>query len=250
MILFFLIIIIFLIIFNYPYIDNFFNLDSNTIEFTRLDGSLIKKVKVVASLSLYDQEVLNLFTKNNIIKINIPDNFTVRIIYKLKNESKSFSKTVNLLSGIYKISKLVENKQIFQIDITNNNEIINDSNDSNDLLVKDIDGNIIYSSPEMIPIDWDIIYTNFGYDDYYIFYPSTNILKTNYYLNYPKYKLYLPSKRIQKQKYYLISTKDKYYKNKIDFENSGHMLLDHPQRIIINKSKINQLQNNQHKKKK
>lgn len=247
MILFFLIIIIFLIIFNYPYIDNFFNLDSNSIEFTRLDGSLIKKVKVELSISLYDQEVLNLFTKNNVIKINIPDNYMVQIIYKLKNESKSFGKTVNLLSGIYEISKLIENKQIFQINIINNNEIINDPND---LLIRDNDGNIIYSSPEIIPIDWDIIYTNFGYDDYYIFYPSTNILKTDYYLNHPRYKLYLPSKRIQKQEYYSISKKDKYYRNKTDFENSGQMLLEHPQRIIINKSKINQIQNKKYKKKK
>ena len=63
--------IIILMIFNYQHIENFFDLGSNMVEFTRLDGSLIKKVKVGSSTSLYDQEVVNLFRNDQVIRINI-----------------------------------------------------------------------------------------------------------------------------------------------------------------------------------
>ena len=232
-----LVAIIILVIFNYPYIENFFDLGSNMIEFTRLDGSLIKKVKVGSSTSLYDQEVLNLFRKDQVIRINIPDNYTVRIIYKFRNESKGFGKTIELISGSYDISKLEENKQIFQIDISHNYGLVNNLRDS-DLLIRDIDGNIIYSSPEIIPIDWDLVYTNFGYDDYYIYYPSSNLLKTNYYFNYPRYKLYLPSKRIQRQKYYSTGIRDKYNRYRSEFDtDSGQLFMEPPNRITVGMGK-------------
>ena len=236
-----LVLIVIIIIFNYSHIENFFDLDSNMIEFTRLDGSLIKKIKVGSSTSMYDQEVLNLFRQDQVIRINIPDNYTVRIIYKFRNESKGFGKTVDLPSGSFDISKLEENKQIFQIDISHDYGLVNNFTD---LLVRDIDGNIIYSGPEIVPIDWDLVYTNFGYDDYYIYYPSTNILKTNYYYNYPRYKLYLPSKRIQKQKYYSIGTKDKYFRNRSDYDTDfSQSLLEPPHRITVGTSQAIRLKN-------
>ena len=83
-------------VFSYSSVENFFNVGTNMIEFTRLDGSLIKKIKPGSSTSLYDQEVLNLFRQDEVIRINIPENYQVRIIYKFKNESKGFGKTINL----------------------------------------------------------------------------------------------------------------------------------------------------------
>ena len=228
--------IIVLVVFNYPYIENFFDLGSNMIEFTRLDGSLIKKIKVGSSTSLYDQEVLNLFRVDQVIRINIPENYSVRIIYKFRNELKGFGKTVELQSGSYDISKQDENKQIFQIDVSQDYGLVNNSRGV-DLYIKDIDGNIIYSGPEMIPIDWDLVYTNFGYDDYYIYYPSTNMLRTYYYYNYPRYKLYWPSKRMQRQKYYSTGIKDRFYRYRSKFNtNSGHMLMKPPNRITAGKT--------------
>jgi len=228
--------IIILMIFNYPHIENFFDLGSNIVEFTRLDGSLIKKVKVGSSTSLYDQEVINLFRNNQVIRINIPDNYVVKIIYKFRNESKGFGKTVDLSSGSYDISKLEENKQIFQIDIFNDYGLAYPRDV--DLLIRDVDGNIIYTSPEIVPIDWDLVYTNFGYDDYYIYYPSSNLFKTNYYYNFPRYNLYLPSKRIQKQKYYSVGLRDKFYRSRSDFDiDMGQILLEPPQRIRVGAGK-------------
>jgi hypothetical protein len=238
-----LLVIIVLVIFNYPHIENFFDLGSNMIEFTRLDGSLIKKVKVGSGTSLYDQEVINLFRKDQVIRINIPDNYNVRIIYKFRNESKGFGKTVDLLSGSWDISKLEDNKQIFQIDISYDYRLANPRDA--DLLIRDVDGNIIYSGSEIIPIDWDLVYTNFGYDDYYIYYPSSNLLKTNYYYNFPRYKLYLPSKRIQRQKYYSTGIRDKFYRHRSDFDtDSSHLLMEPPQRITVGagKAKLHDVQ--------
>ena len=225
-----LLIIIIVGVFSYKSIENFFDLASNMIEFTRLDGSLIKKIKVGSSTSLYSQEVINLFRQDNVIQIIIPENYSVKIIYKFKNEAKGFGKTINLYAGSYDISKFIGNKQIYQIDIKSEYQL---TNNFSDLLVKNVDGYIIYTGPQFVPIDWDLIYTNFGYDDYYIFYPSTNKMKTYYYYNYPRYKLYWPSKRIQREKYYLnTSSKDKFnrYRSRFDTE-PDVLLMEPPQRL-------------------
>ena len=56
--------------------------NSNMIEFTRLDGSLIKKIKIGSSYSLYDYEIINFFKQDDIIRINIPISYYVKIIYQ------------------------------------------------------------------------------------------------------------------------------------------------------------------------
>ena len=81
--LFIIIIVGFFLIFSST--ENFMDLDSNMIEFTKLDGSLIKKFKIGSSNSLYDNDVLDLFKHDEVIRVNIPNNYSVSIIYKFKN---------------------------------------------------------------------------------------------------------------------------------------------------------------------
>jgi len=228
-------IIIIIGVFSYQSIENFFDLGSNMIEFTRLDDSLIKKVKVGSSTSLYEQEVINLFRQDDVIQIIIPENYSVRIIYKFKNEAKGFGKTINLYAGSHDISKYIGNKQIYQIDARNEYGL---SNNFSDLFVRNIDGHIIYTGPQFVPIDWDLIYSNFGYDDYFIYYPSTNMVKTYYYYNYPRYKLYWPSKRIQRERYYSNSwQKDKFFRYRSEFDTEPDpLLMEPPQRITYSGS--------------
>ncbi len=233
-VMFLLLVIIIICVFSYSSIENFFDLGSNMIEFTRLDGSLIKKIKVGSSASLYDQEVLNLFRQDQVIQIAIPENYSVKIIYKFRNEAKGFGKTIYLDAGSHDISKIIGNKQIFQIDISNDYSISSGFGFS-DLVIKNIDGHIIYTGPQAIPIDWDLIYTNFGYDDYYIYYPSSKTVRTYYYYNYPRYKLYWPSRRIQREKYYSNNwTKDKFFRYRSEYDsNTGDFLMEPPQRITV-----------------
>lgn len=238
--MFLLLVVILIGVFSYSSIENFFDLGSNMIEFTRLDGSLIKKIKVGSSTSIYDQEVLNLFKQDDVIQITIPENYSVKIIYKFRNESKGFGKTIYLDAGSYDISKIIGNKQIFQIDVSNDYGIANGFGLS-DLVIRNIDGNIIYTGPQSIPIDWDLIYTNFGYDDYYIYYPSSSTVRTYYYYNYPRYKLYWPSRRIQREKYNSSNwTNNKFYRYKSEYDsNTGDYLMEPPQRITVTDNNTN-----------
>lgn len=195
-ILLFIVICIIWFVINYLPIEQFMNIhNENILEFTRLDDSIIKKVKIGSSNSFYDQEVLNLFRQDDIIKINIPKNYTVKIIYKLKNESKEFAQIIRLSSGSYNIPKTINSKVIYQIDIHN---LFGLNVKPSELSITDPDGDLIYSGPENIDINWNTIYTDFGYDDYNIYYPSANKVKTYYYNNYPRYKQYNASNRINK----------------------------------------------------
>ncbi len=233
-VIFLLLVIVIIGVFSYSSIEHFFDLGSNMIEFTRLDGSLIKKIKVGSSTSLYDQEVLNLFRLDQVIQIVIPENYSVKIIYKFRNEAKGFGKTIYLDAGSHDISKIIGNKQIFQIDVSYDYGVSNGFGLS-DLVIRNIDGHIIYTGPQAIPIDWDLIYTNFGYDDYYIYYPSSKTVKSYYYYNYPRYKLYWPSRRMQREKYYSHnSNKDKFYRYRSEYDsNTGDFLREPPERITV-----------------
>ena len=183
-ILFILFLCICIYLVNSNSIEEFMNIyNSNMIEITRLDGSLIKKIKVGSSYSLYDYEVIKLFTQDDIIRINIPNSYYVKIIYKFKNESKGFGQTIELYEGSYDIHKFINNKIIYQIDIQ---QVIQPN--FKDLIITDNIGYNIYRDPYFIRIDSD-----------YIPY-SRNIYNSNYplipYYNYPRYNLYPPSKRL------------------------------------------------------
>ena len=84
--------------------------------------------------------------------------------------------------------------------ITNNNIITNDNNNdiiikinNNDIIIKNNNNDILFISKTENEINWDTIYNNHGYNDYYIIYPDGKV-KTFYYMLYSKYILYNNSK--------------------------------------------------------
>ena len=112
--------------------ENFINIYSNIITFITTNNFLIKSYRINTSYSLYGNELLELFTNNDIIRINIPLNYSVTIRYSLKNDASIISKIIELPYGIYDISKLTSDKIINQIDIKNmvgyNNNLLVTSN--------------------------------------------------------------------------------------------------------------------------
>ena len=183
--------------------ENFMDLNSNMIEFTKLDGSLIKKIKLGSSNSLYDNDVLDLFKQDEVIRVHIPNNYSVSTIYKFKN-TNNFAKTVELADGFYDIQKSFDDKIISQIDIRNNlglNQNIISDTDMQYVMVRNYYGDILYRNNVNYPIDWDQIYSQYGYDNYYVNYP-TGIISPYYYYNHPRYKLYNPSNYYNHYNYY------------------------------------------------
>ena len=93
--------------------------DTDMLEFTRLDDSLIRRYKIGSSYNLYDSDVFNLFRNDDVIRIKIPFNYVAKIIYKYKDDNKRFAKTIELVEGNYDIKKTIGNKIIDQIIIKN-----------------------------------------------------------------------------------------------------------------------------------
>jgi hypothetical protein len=109
--------------------ENFIDTNTNIITFTEIDGLLIKNYKINSFYSLYNNNLMELFINNDIIKINIPLNYLVIIKYSFKND---ISKIIKLSHGSYDINKFTSDKIITQIDIKNmivyNNELLAISN--------------------------------------------------------------------------------------------------------------------------
>jgi hypothetical protein len=172
------------------------------IEFTRLDGSLIKKIKIGSSYSLYDYEIINLFKQDDIIRINIPISYYVKIIYKFKNVSKGFGQTIELNEGSYDINKYINDKIIYQIDIQ---QVFQPN--FKDLIITDNVGGNIYTNPYFFRTGPQYIPINrYIYNSYYPITP---------YYNYPRYNLYPPSKRLLHAYSNYNTTKFHNYKHKL-----------------------------------
>jgi hypothetical protein len=125
--------IILLIISNsFSFNENFIDTNTNIITFTEIDGLLIKNYKINSFYSLYNNNLMELFINNDIIKINIPLNYLVIIKYSFKNDISKISKIIKLSHGSYDINKFTSDKIITQIDIKNmikyNNELLAISN--------------------------------------------------------------------------------------------------------------------------
>jgi len=87
---------------------------------------------------------------------------------------------------------------IFVIILIKNKKIDNMTNNKNDyIIVKNNRNDILYYGDAIINIDWDWIYSNYGYDNYYITFPSGKIIPY-YYYNHPRYNLYNPAKHYRR----------------------------------------------------
>lgn len=111
--------------------EHFIDIYNNILLFTRLDDVLIKSYNVNSFINLYDNELMNLFV-DNIIRINIPLNYSVTLRYALINNLSIIGKITELQHGIYDIPKINGDKIINQIDIKNmigyNNDLLANSN--------------------------------------------------------------------------------------------------------------------------
>jgi hypothetical protein len=99
--------------------EQFIDINSNIVTFTRNDNVLLKNYKINSFYSLYGNELLDLFTNNDNIKINIPLNYSVTIKYSLINDTSIIAKIIELSYGTYDIYKQSSDKIINQIDIKN-----------------------------------------------------------------------------------------------------------------------------------
>lgn len=189
-----ILLLIIIIVFRYNY-NLFISLDEQII-FTNTNNSFIKSINYNSYNILYEQELLSLFNNLDIIKIIIPKNYKIQIIYKNTNEIKEFGDVIILQTGTHYLYKYYNNKNIYQLEIYKTQTIT-----SNDLIIKDINQNTLYIGSSNIPIDWNIIYNDYGYDDYYIYYPALNYTKKYYYDSHPRYKLYEPSERLKNELY-------------------------------------------------
>lgn len=112
--------------------EKFIDIYSNIITFTQTDGLLINSYNIKSVYSLYSDNLMNLFLDNDIIRVNIPLNYSVTLKYSFKNDQSIISKTIELTHGTYDINKVTSDKIINQIDIKNmigyNNELLATSN--------------------------------------------------------------------------------------------------------------------------
>jgi len=111
--------------------EKFIDIYSNIITFTKTDGQIINSYNIKSVYNLYGNNLMNLFI-NDIIRINIPLNYSVTLKYSFKNNPSIISKTIELTHGRYDINKLTSDKIINQIDMKNmieyNNELLAISN--------------------------------------------------------------------------------------------------------------------------
>jgi hypothetical protein len=119
-ILLFAILIYILIIYSKD-IEGFMDF-TDMIEFKRLDDSLIKKYKINTTYNLYDNDINFLFRNDNVIRVYIPFNHYVKLIYKYKEDNKKtgYAKTIELVEGEHDIKKeQSKDKVLDQIMINN-----------------------------------------------------------------------------------------------------------------------------------
>jgi hypothetical protein len=174
----------------YSPVENF-SFEDGMLVFKRLNGSLIKKIKIDSFYTMSGKDIENLFKKDETIRVYVPPNHTVQVIYKLKNGG--FSRTVDLPDGAHDLkNKLKDGKEIIdQIDARISYTVSPGAKlgpGVNKILVVDKAGETLFTSDSDANINWDLIYTDYGLDDYYVVYPWGRRLY--YYYNYPFYRKY------------------------------------------------------------
>lgn len=168
--------------------EMFSEFEDGILKFTRLDGSFIKKFKIGSVYSLYDKDVTNLFKQDKVIRVYIPIGYTARIIYKFKDD-KGFAETIDLDHGAHDIKMLKgDDKIIDQIEAKSKTGLNVPLAPGQKIVVTNSAGDIIYSFDGEDQIDWNLIYTDYGLDNYYIVSPWGRRLF--YYTDYPTYQHY------------------------------------------------------------
>jgi len=113
--------IIFLIIINCSNNNNeqFIDINSRMIHFTTINDTIIKSYNIVSFYSVYGNELEKLFNDNEIIRVNIPLNYSITLRYSFNTDSTIIGKIIELSNGTYEIYKYTSDKIINQIDIKN-----------------------------------------------------------------------------------------------------------------------------------
>jgi len=125
-----------------------------------------KTLELTEDTVFTEQEIINLFKKNDIIQISIPKYYIARISYR-------GNKIIKLKGGTHIIHKYIDDKMIYQINIIPDYYLINSV------------PNVAHSVQ-----DWELNYFSHDYyNPYNILYPYTQIKKYNYY-NFPRYNQY------------------------------------------------------------
>ena len=143
---------------NSDNIENFIDF-TDMVDFKRLDDSLIKKFRTNTTYNLYDTDINFLFKNDDVIRIAIPFNHHVKLIYKYKknDDKQGFAKTIELVEGEHDIKKTYSRDKILDQIIINN-----------------IGGRNIYYEPQLYP---------FMYPKRNYFYPYYSYRT----INYPRY---------------------------------------------------------------
>jgi hypothetical protein len=113
--------IIFLIILNCSYKNNeqFIDINNIMILFTTINDTIIKSYNIVSFYSIYGYELEKIFNDNEIIRVNVPLNYSLTLRYAFNNDLTTIGKIIELSNGKYEIYKFTNDKIINQIDIKN-----------------------------------------------------------------------------------------------------------------------------------
>lgn len=183
--------------------DNDFDL-ANEIRFVNNLGVKLASVEFGDEYYINKRQINSIFSDYNTINIIIPKymkNVKLELYYKLNKSIKNITLTTNIntinkiheghiLSKI-KISKTVdENDYSYDKKYLPNNEFV---------IIKDLRGSILYSTPGYI--DWDFVYSMYGYDNYLVQYPN-GFERVFHYYYHPNYSRYRPSSYYKNYYYY------------------------------------------------
>lgn len=112
--------IIILLLLTCPNRENFTGeLNPNTLTIKTLNNEIIKEYNIKSSYNINGNELLNLFNNNDIIKIDIPFNYSITVKYSFNVNPNIIGKVIELTNGVYDINKYTSDKTISQIEIRN-----------------------------------------------------------------------------------------------------------------------------------
>ena len=94
-------------------------LNQNILRVKTLNDIVIKEYNIKSPYNINGNELLNLFNNNDIIRIDIPFNYSITIKYTFNVNPNIIGKTIELTNGVYDINKYTSDKTISEIEIKN-----------------------------------------------------------------------------------------------------------------------------------